>query len=119
MNTPSEIYKEYEKARQEKAGLGKNGMYEQSLINRRFYLGDQWYGANVSNERPLVRHNIIRRIGEYKMGDLLRERLNVSFFANGIGCTVDDQAKILNDRKKLSGGIRTAACALPRRTRPR
>ncbi|MBR2044038.1 MAG: hypothetical protein IJ946_06830 [Clostridia bacterium] len=104
MNTPSEIYKEYEKARQEKAGLGKNGMYEQSLINRRFYLGDQWYGANVSNERPLVRHNIIRRIGEYKMGDLLRERLNVSFFANGIGCTVDDQAKILNDRKKLSGG---------------
>ena len=67
---PFEIYSEYRTAADFKAGLGQHGMYEQNRINERFYIGNQWYGAKCGNDRPLVRHNVIKRIGEYKMSQI-------------------------------------------------
>lgn len=104
MNTPSEIFREYEKGRNYKSGLGEKGMYEQNAVNRRFYSGDQWYGASVSAERPLVRHNIVRRIGEYKMGELVNSLASVKLYADGIGFTLKDAESIKTDKAKLSEG---------------
>lgn len=104
MNTPSEIFKEYQKSRSFKSGLGDKGMYEQNMINRRFYSGDQWYGATVSSERPLVRHNIIRRIGEYKMGELINNKINITLCAEGVGFTSKDIEELTLDKEKLSAG---------------
>ena len=81
MNKPFEIYEEYRKAADFKSALGKRGLYEQNRINERFYIGDQWYGAKCGNDRPLVRHNIIKRIGDYKMSQILSAPLSVSFSA--------------------------------------
>ena len=86
-NSPFEIFEEYREAADFKASLGKRGIYEQGRINERFYIGDQWYGAKCGNERPLVRHNIIKRIGDFKMSQILSEPLSVSFSAVGIPVT--------------------------------
>ena len=81
---PFEIFGEYLKAADFKASLGNRGMYEQNRINERFYVGDQWYGAKCGNDRPLVRHNVIKRIGDYKMSQILSNPISVSFSAEGI-----------------------------------
>ena len=86
-NSPFEIFEEYREAADFKASLGRRGIYEQGRINERFYIGDQWYGAKCGNERPLVRHNIIKRIGDFKMSQILSEPLSVSFSAEGIPVT--------------------------------
>ncbi len=85
--TPSEIFAELADGRSFKSGLGHNGLYEQNKINERFYAGDQWRGANVGN-RPLVRHNVIKRIGEYKMAVIGSNPLTASFSAEGVPSTV-------------------------------
>ncbi len=81
---PIEIFNEYKRGIEYKASLGKRGMYEQNRINERFYIGDQWYGAKCGNDRPLVRHNVIKRIGDYKMSQILSRSPAVSFSAEGI-----------------------------------
>ena len=78
------IFGEYEKAKRYKEALGEKGLYEQTKINARFYSGNQWYGANCGNDRPLVRHNIIKRIGDFKMSQTLSDELKVGFFADGV-----------------------------------
>ena len=65
-----EIFAQYQAGVQHKASLGKRGMYEPNRINERFFIGDQWYGAKCGNDRPLVRHNIIKRIGDYKISQI-------------------------------------------------
>ena len=84
MQTPFEIFEEYRSAVDFKASLGKRGMYEQNRINERFFIGDQWYGAKCGNDRPLVRHNVIKRIGDYKMSQILSSPLSVTFSAEGV-----------------------------------
>ncbi len=90
--TPQEIYKEYTEGVELKASIGAKGLYEQSRINERFFVGDQWYGARCGGDRPLVRHNVIRRIGEYKMGKILSTPVSVRFSAEGIPQLPDDSA---------------------------
>lgn len=80
-----EIFEEFEKGNSFKNSLGNKGLYEQSKINERFYIGDQWHGAKCGNERPLVRHNIIKRIGEYKISQIMNSDISVDFAVNGIG----------------------------------
>lgn len=84
MNIPFKIFEEYRAAADFKASLGTRGMYEQNRINERFFIGDQWYGAKCGNDRPLVRHNVIKRIGDYKMSQILSNPLSVTFSAEGI-----------------------------------
>ncbi len=102
METVKKIFNEYESANNFKASIGTKGLYEQSRINERFFIGDQWYGANCGNERPLVRHNIIRRIGDYKISFLLSEELKLKYSAAGVFDTVSQSRKIGEIKKQLS-----------------
>lgn len=101
---PTEIFKEYENSVDYKSAVGTRGLYEQSKINERFFIGDQWHGAKCGNERPLVRHNIIKRIGDFKMAQVLSSPISVSFSADGIPNTVGIKAKGKLYQKFSSGG---------------
>lgn len=89
---PSEIFSEYENGVQHKASMGKNGLFEQNKINERFFIGDQWHGAKCGNDRPLVRYNVVKRIGDYKMSQILSNPITVDFTADG----VPKQSKVEN-----------------------
>lgn len=81
---PTEIFAEYKDGTAYKSALGNKGLFEQSRINERFYIGDQWHGAKCGNERPLVRHNVIKRIGDYKISQVLSRPISVDFSAEGV-----------------------------------
>ncbi len=81
---PKEIFGEYTDAVNFKSSIGSLGLYEQNKINERFYAGDQWYGVNCGDKRPLVRHNVIKRIGDYKMSQILSKDITVKISAEGI-----------------------------------
>lgn len=83
-NLPTQIFNEYHKGNDFKAAIGSKGLFEQSRINERFFIGDQWHGAKCGNDRPLVRHNIIKRIGDYKISQVLSSPISVKFSADGI-----------------------------------
>ncbi len=86
-SNPNKIFEEYQKGLAFKNSLGTRGMFEQNRINERFWCGDQWYGARCGNDRPLVRHNVIKRIGEYKIAQVLSAPFSVNFSAEGIEST--------------------------------
>ncbi len=86
---PAQIFAEYEEGNSYKSSIGELGVYEQTKINERFFVGDQWYGAMCGNKRPLVRENIIKRIGEYKMSSIGAAPLTVNYSADGVPNTVD------------------------------
>lgn len=98
---PIEIFKEYNEGCDFKSAIGNKGLFEQSLINERFYIGDQWHGARCGNERPLVRHNVIKRIGDYKISQVLSNFPVISFSADGIPTFKSDSGYI--ESGKLSG----------------
>ncbi len=81
---PSEIFNEYKKGTEFKASIGNKGLFEQNKINERFFIGDQWHGAKCGNDRPLVRHNVIKRIGDYKISQVLSAPISVSYSAEGV-----------------------------------
>lgn len=81
--SPAQVFAEYERGIAYKRSLGKHGMFEQNRINERFFAGDQWEGANCGDSRPLVRYNVIRRIGEYKMAVVGAAPVSVEFSAEG------------------------------------
>lgn len=83
-NTPSVIFQEYKIGSEYKNSIGKRGINEQSKINERFYIGDQWHGANCGAERPLVRRNLIKRIGEQKLSTISAAPVAVNYVAEGI-----------------------------------
>ena len=85
---PEQIFAEYEAGRTFKSGLGRKGLYEQGKINERFYIGDQWHGARCGNDRPLVRHNVIKRIGDYKMAVVASNPVTVNYSLEGVTNTV-------------------------------
>lgn len=87
---PKQIFAEYAAGNAYKRGLGDKGLQEQCKINERFFVGDQWYGAKCGNERPLVRHNIIKRIGEYKTAVIGANPIAVNFSADGITNIISD-----------------------------
>ena len=86
---PKAISREYKAGAEFKSSVGERGIFEQTKRNERFYIGDQWHGAKCGNERPLVRRNIIKRIGEYKMSVVTASPLSVNYSADGIPNTAD------------------------------
>ncbi len=98
--SPEQIFEEYTLAQRYKSSIGDRGLLEQAKINERFYIGDQWYGANCGNDRPLVRHNVIKRIGDYKMSALLSGKIDIYYSAEGVPTLPAADSKIL--RKKLA-----------------
>lgn len=101
-NSPEKIYAEYQNGVRFKASVGAKGIFEQSKINERFYIGDQWHGAAVGSERPLVRHNVVRRIGDYKIAQLSAEPVEVSFSAEGFAQTGAIKETVEAERNKMS-----------------
>lgn len=85
-----ELFKAYENGKSFKENLGSHGIYTQGRINERFYRGDQWKGVEV-NSLPLVRYNVIKRIGEYKMSNITSNPITVNFSAEGIPNTLEAQ----------------------------
>ncbi len=102
--TSQQIFKEYNDALLFKETIGKRGISEQTKINERFFIGNQWHGANCGNERPLVRYNIIKRIADYKMSQILSSPINIGFSADGIPNTSDMRSSIAKSKTKLSRG---------------
>ena len=92
INSPQKIFSEYTAARR----------YEQNRINERFFIGDQWRGAACGNERPLVRHNVIKRIGDYKISQLSSGETAVSYTAEGISQSLGAKKEIEAERRALS-----------------
>ena len=101
---PTEIKDEYKKGTDFKASIGDKGIFDQTKRNERFYIGDQWHGAKAGNERPLVRRNIIKRIGEYKMSVVTAAPITVNYSADGIPNTVDMQDDIAQVKQDMLGG---------------
>ncbi len=99
--TPSIVFEEYRLGVNFKNSIGTKGIYEQSVINERFYRGDQWHGADCGNQRPLVRHNIIKRIGEYKLSQVLGSPFSVEYGVNGVAKLNSDKKASL--KKRMSG----------------
>ena len=103
---PKKIFEEYRDCHSFKNSITSKGIDEQSRINERFYRGDQWYGVGCGNDRPLVRHNIIKRIGEYKMSQIAANPLQVNYSADGIShrnvLSEKERAKLEKMRKNAN-----------------
>ncbi len=99
---PERLFQEYEAGRNFKAGLGRRGLYEQGKINERFYVGDQWYGARCGDERPLVRHNVIKRIGDYKMAVVAANPVTVNYSAEGLAVPAGLRDRVQQERAALA-----------------
>lgn len=91
---PKKIFEEYRIGDNYKAGIGKRGITEQGKVNERFFVGDHWHGAKCGNSRPLVRRNIIKRIGEFKLSSITAAPLSVNYTADGIPDIGENEEKI-------------------------
>jgi hypothetical protein len=102
---PKEIIVEYRNAVNYKSQLGTRGLYEQNKINERFMVGDQWHGAKCGADRPLVRHNVIKRIGDYKMAVVGSRPIAVNYSADGVPNTLELKEKVQRIRDGASNGF--------------
>ncbi len=109
----SQVWGEYESGRRFKSGLGENGMYEQNRRNERFFVGDQWHGAKCGGERPLVRHNVIKRIGDYKMAVIGASPVAVDYSAEGVPHMTDAGEEAAQLRENLREAQRHGAFPVP------
>ncbi len=101
---PRQVVEEYRRGIDYKNSLGSRGMFEQNRINERFFAGDQWHGANCGDSRPLVRHNVIKRIGDYKMAVVGASPVAVQFGAEGVASTPALQQRVGAYRDSLMNG---------------
>ena len=101
---PQQVQEEYRQATDYKRQLGSRGLYEQTRINERFYSGDQWYGVNCGDSRPLVRYNVIKRIGDYKMAVVGAQPVSVRFAAEGVPVTATSRDLVERYRDALRQG---------------
>ena len=102
--TPKAIFNEYQQGNNYKASVGTLGIFEQTKINERFFIGDQWYGAQCGNSRPLVRNNVIKRIGEYKMSSIGAAPVTVNYSAEGVPSTQDMKKSVKETQALMING---------------
>lgn len=96
--TPESIAMEYSYGTDYKNSIGRRGIAEQSKINERFFVGDQWHGASCGTDKPLVRRNVIKRIGEYKMAAISAKPVTVNFVADGVPGVGFEEKKLVKNR---------------------
>ena len=101
---PSQIFDEYKQGTSFKQSLGTRGLYDQNKMNERYFVGDQWYGVNCGNDRPLIRHNVIKRIGEYKMSVIGSSPVAVNYSADGVPNTVGLRESVQPIRDGIANG---------------
>lgn len=102
INTPERIFSQYLAESRFKDSVGRLGICEQNKINERFYRGDQWHGAACGGDKPLVRHNIIKRIGDFKISQLSSESVSVRYFAEGFSQNEAVREAVKSERQKLA-----------------
>lgn len=102
--TPEQVFAEYEKGIRYKSRMGTRGLYEQNRVNERFYVGDQWHGAHCGGDRPLVRYNVIKRIGEYKQAVVGAAPVAVNYSADGVPDTQLVRGRVEELRRRLVSG---------------
>lgn len=107
---PKVIFEQYKRGVTYKESLGERSMYEQNRINERFYVGDQWHGAQCGADRPLIRYNVIKRIGDFKMAMAAGSELTVNFSAEGVAYTKEmaDRVAQRKEQYRLATGDPTA-----------
>ncbi len=103
-NIPAAIFTEYENGANFKGSICERGLYDQNRINERFYNGDQWHGARCGSDRPLVRHNVIKRIGDYKISVIGSNPLSVRYSAEGVPNTADLKQTASQLKTQLKNG---------------
>ena len=101
---PKKIWTEYKNGIEFKNSIGIRGLYSQSKMNERFYVGDQWHGAHCGNDRPLLRHNIIKRIGDYKIAMISASPIAINYTAEGIPNTVGIAKSVEKLKENISQG---------------
>ena len=101
---PVQVFEEYRAGVTYKTGLGEKGLYRPHQINRRFYSGDHWHGARCGGERPLVRHNLIRRIGDYKMAAVGGDPVAVSYSVDGVADTLMLRERTYQNKRDAAAG---------------
>ncbi len=101
---PKSVFNEYKKGNEYKASIGEKGIFEQSKINERFYVGDQWYGANCGNDRPLIKRNIIKRIADYKLSSITAAPIAVNYSAEGVPDNSGTQSQVEEYRNDIKMG---------------
>lgn len=103
-DSPAQIEEEYKSGAQFKSGLGNRGLYEQNKMNERFFAGDQWHGAKCGQDRPLLQHNVIKRIGDYKLAVVGSASVSVSYSADGVPCVATEREHIRTTMESLASG---------------
>lgn len=80
-------------------------------------MGDQWYGARCGDERPLVRHNVIKRIGDYKMAVVAANPVTVNYSAEGLAVPAGLRDRVQQERAALAlaepNGAGASAAGVP------
>ena len=111
--SPAAVFAEYRKGTEHKAGIGEKGIFEQAEINERFYIGDHWYGAKCGNDRPLVRRNIIKRIGDFKLSTVGSAPITVNYSAEGVAenTVAENERQQLFDKVTAGGDFSDKECA--------
>ena len=99
---PLVIGAEYERGKTFKQGLGRRGLYEQNMVNERFYSGDQWHGVPSGSDKPLVRYNVIKRIGDYKIAVVGASPVAVNYSADGVPNTLSQRQRTQQLREQAS-----------------
>ncbi len=110
---PKAIFAEYDQGNTYKASVGALGIFEQAKRNERFFVGDQWYGAQCGNDRPLTRRNVIKRIGEYKMSIIGAAPVAVNYTAEGIPNTKEIKQQGVDMQAAMTRGEWSAPKANP------
>ena len=105
----AQIWAEYRRGVAFKEGLGSRGLYEQNKMNERYLIGDQWHGVNCGNDKPLVRHNIIKRIADYKMAFIGSGAVSVQYSAEGVPFTSAIEEQVIKLQKDMAKGDKDAA----------
>lgn len=103
-DSPTLIEEEYKSGTQFKSGLGRRGLYEQNKMNERFFAGDQWHGVQCGQDRPLLQHNVIKRIGDYKIAAVGAASVSVSYSADGVPCTTAEREHVRTTMEDLAVG---------------
>lgn len=102
--SPKEVFNEYKNANEYKDSIGDKGIFEQSKVNERFYVGDHWHSVKSSNGRPLIRHNLIKRIADYKISSITAAPIAVNYSADGVADNSDLKAEAENVRNAFKKG---------------
>ena len=85
---PETVFNQYKTGTQFKSSIGDSGMYEQVKKNERFFIGDQWNGLAALNQvKP--KHNVIKRIGEYKISNIVSNPVTAVFSFEGVPNCID------------------------------